>query len=158
LLALAAVSSALTGCGGDDGGADAAPPIDARHLVDASRIVCSSDDECTDAPITPVCDVERNVCVECTANADCERPGSFGPSCEQSSGYCRCDRNEDCDGNPNGPYCHEIMHACTCLLDNDCASGEECLLEPYLGSDVRTCGENGARSASASRREPGVVR
>ena len=135
-------AAALGACGGGgDGTNDAAPPIDARHLADAARVACSADAGCDPDLVTPVCDLDRNVCVECVADGDCERTGAFGPGCDQRAGYCRCARDEDCAGNRNGPFCHRITHACTCLLDNDCGPQGDCQLEPYLGSDVRTCRE-----------------
>lgn len=135
---------AICACGGDDGEpADAGPPADARPVPDAALVACSVDAGCDTEPLTPVCDLERGVCVECISSSDCERAGSFGPACDETRGYCRCERDEDCEGNRNGPYCHEVDHACTCLLDQDCGSRGECELEPYLGIDVRTCRQTG---------------
>jgi len=140
-LAAATLSAAISACGGGDGARDAAPPIDARHLADAAVIACADDPDagCGGERLTPVCDLERGACVECVTDGDCDRAGSFGTVCDLGPGYCRCERDQDCEGNTNGPSCHPIVHACTCLLDKDCADGQECELEPYLGSDVRTC-------------------
>jgi hypothetical protein len=138
--ALAALFSlaAIGACGGDDDGATDAG-ADARTPVDAALVACSDDDGCSGQPLTPLCDVDRGVCVECQADGDCERGGSFGPACDEATGYCRCQGDDDCSGNRNGPYCDAAAHACTCLLDGDCAADEDCALEPYLGIDVRTC-------------------
>ena len=136
LLALAAIGA----CGGDDHGAvDAGVSTDARPSPDAALVACSPDAGCDGEPLTPVCDLARSVCVECLSSSDCERGGSFGPGCEEGSGYCRCEDDGDCAGNANGPVCNDDTRACTCLLDIDCESDEECQLEPYLGIDVRTC-------------------
>jgi hypothetical protein len=136
LLAFAAIGA----CGGDDdGAADAGVSADARPPADAALVACSPDAGCDGEPLTPVCDVERSVCVECLASSDCQRSGSFGPGCDEATGYCRCEDDDDCAGNANGPYCNADTHACTCLLDTDCQSDEECQLEPYLGIDVRAC-------------------
>jgi hypothetical protein len=144
LLAAAALAAAISACGGDDGeAADAG--ADARPTADAALVACSPDAGCDGEPLTPVCDLARSVCVECLGASDCRRSGSFGPSCEEASGYCRCESDDDCAGNANGPTCNAATHACTCLLDTDCADGEECELEPYLGLDVRTCRPGSAR-------------
>ncbi len=136
LVALAAIGA----CGGDDDGAvDAGVSADARPPADAALVACSPDAGCDGEPLTPVCDLARSVCVECLSSSDCERSGSFGPGCEEASGYCRCENDDDCAGNANGPFCNDDTRACTCLLDTDCESDEECQLEPYLGIDVRTC-------------------
>ncbi len=143
LLACAAIGACAGACGGDDddddGAVDAGVSADARPPVDAALVACSPDAGCDGEAITPVCDLARSVCVECLASSDCDRSGSFGPSCDEGSGYCRCEDDDDCAGNSNGPYCNGDTHACTCLLDTDCESDGECQLEPYLGIDVRTC-------------------
>lgn len=145
VLAVAVLAAAISACGDGDGPVDAAPPVDARHFADAAQIACVEDGApgCEAAPLTPICSAERNVCVECVSDGDCDRDGSFGPSCSAGPGYCGCSRNEDCQGNEHGPSCHAIVQACTCVLDQDCADGQECELEPYLGSDVRTCRRSG---------------
>jgi hypothetical protein len=132
------VLAAICACGGGND-RDAGVPIDAHPTIDAAWIACAADAGCAGAPLRPVCDTERGACVECLGDGDCERAGSFGPLCDAQRGYCRCERDEDCAGNANGNTCHSVTHACTCLLDGDCANGQECQLEPYLGSDVRTC-------------------
>ena len=143
-LAASVALAAISACGGDDGGAaDAGVSADARQLADAALLACSADAGCGDHPLTPICHLERGVCVECLAASDCERGAAFGPDCEQATGFCRCADDDDCAGNANGPTCHAATHACTCLLDSDCASPEECELEPYLGLDVRTCRQSG---------------
>ena len=142
--ALLAAAAAIHACGGDDGEAVDAG-VDARPAADATLVECSADDGCTAEPLTPVCDVARSVCVECLAAGDCQRTGSFGPSCDEGSGYCRCEIDDDCAGNANGPTCNADTRACTCLLDTDCEDDEECELEPYLGLDVRTCHPAAAR-------------
>ncbi len=143
--ALASLVAAISACGDGDGAADAAPPVDARHLSDAAVIACVGDGApgCETEPQTPICSVERNACVECLSDGDCRRDGSFGPSCSAGPGYCSCADDEDCQGSALGPTCHPIVHACTCILDQDCADGQECALEPYLGSNVRTCRRSG---------------
>jgi hypothetical protein len=122
-------------------GSDAGPPIDAREVADAARLACSADAGCDGEEMTPLCDLDRGACVECLTDGDCNRAASFGPSCDEAPGHCRCERDDDCDGNAGGPYCNTVAHACTCLLDGDCSNGQECELEPYLGRDVRTCRE-----------------
>jgi len=137
-------ASMFLACGGDGGEPstnDAAPPADARPHADAALVPCSVDAGCDGEALTPVCDLERGACVECFSRSDCERAGAFGPACDEMSGYCRCERDDDCAGNRNGPYCHEVTRACTCLLDQDCGPRGDCALEPYLGMDVRTCRE-----------------
>jgi len=142
-LAAAIAASAINACGGDNLGAiDGGPTIDARQLADAAVRACSADAGCDDTVERPVCDLERGACVECLAGTDCARSGSFGPTCNEATGTCRCDTDDDCDDNGNGPYCDERTSACTCLLDADCSSGE-CELQPYLGIDVRTCRQSG---------------
>src|SRR5690349_13522915 len=136
-----AVALAAAGCG-DDGGADvdAGARFDARRYTDADLIACGDDPDagCGDQALTPVCDEERGVCVECTGDGDCERSASFGPDC-RPDGTCACATEADCEGNPNGPRCHEVVHACTCIDDGDCGEGGDCKMEPYLGAGVRTC-------------------
>jgi hypothetical protein len=153
--ALVAAACATVACGGDDDGGppagDAGPAIDARPAPDAALIACSVDAGCDAETPAPLCNLERNVCVECLEHEDCDRSGSFGPRCNDEPGYCQCDDDDDCEGNPNGPWCDEIMQACTCLLDIDCASDEECELQPYLGSDVRTCRQRGDAALSQAR-------
>jgi len=153
VMAALLASAASSACGDDLAALDAgAPADDARPPADAMLVGCSpggdagTEDgadaggaDCAGEPLTPLCDPARNVCVECLTASDCERAGSFGPSCSGAAGYCRCEIDDDCAGNENGPYCNEDTRACTCLLDSDCADDEECELEPYLGLDVRTC-------------------
>ena len=139
--ALLAVACLAAGCGSDGGGEDdAGPVVDARRYADADLVACGDDPDagCGAENLTPVCDLERKVCVECTGDGDCERPAAFGPEC-RPDGTCACASAADCEGNPNGPRCHEIAHACTCIDDGDCADGEDCKMEPYLGAGVRTC-------------------
>jgi hypothetical protein len=138
--ALAALFSltAIAACGGDDD-EEADAGTDGRTPADAALVACSEDAGCGEEPLTPHCQVDRGVCVECLADGDCERGGSFGPACDQATGYCRCESDDDCAGNSNGPYCNGAARACTCLLDSDCGQDEDCALEPYLGLDVRTC-------------------
>jgi hypothetical protein len=145
ILALAALAAAISACGDGDGAVDAAPPVDARHLTDAAVTACVGDGApgCEAEPLTPICSAERNACVECVSDGDCDRDGSFGPSCNAGPGYCGCARDEDCQRNEQGRSCHPIVHACTCILDQDCADGQACALEPYLGSNVRTCRRSG---------------
>lgn len=138
-LAALVAAAASSACGDDLAALDAGVSPDARPQADAALIACSPDAGCADDAPTPLCDLSRNVCVECLAAGDCERERSFGPSCETGSGYCRCQTDDDCAGNGNGPYCNEDTRACTCLLDSDCGSEAECELEPYLGIDIRTC-------------------
>ena len=154
-----AAACATVACGGDDDGdgppaGDAGPVVDARAMPDASLIACAVDAGCDVETPTPICNLERNVCVECREHADCDRSGSFGPRCNAEPGYCQCENDDDCEGNPNGPWCDQLMQACTCLLDIDCDEDEECEVQPYFGSDVRTCRQRGD-AAEVTAREVG---
>jgi hypothetical protein len=131
----------LAGCGDNYGGAsDASQPVDARHFADASLAACSGDPDagCGSEPLTPVCDPDRGVCVECLGHGDCDRPDALGPDCVDGR-TCQCDDEADCEGNRNGPRCHEVVKACTCIDDGDCGGERTCKMEPYLGGGVRTC-------------------
>ena len=131
----------LAACGDDDAGAnDAAPIVDARRFTDADLVACGDDPDagCGAEELTPICDPDRGACVECAGDGDCERPRAFGPEC-RPGGTCACETEADCEGNPNGPRCHEVVDACTCIDDDDCEDGEDCKMEPYLGAGVRTC-------------------
>ena len=136
LLLVLALASA---CGDNLGGPADGGPADARHFADASRALCGLDAGCDDEPLTPVCDTARSICVECLDEADCARDEAFGPRCAEAAGYCQCGDESDCEGNPNGPWGDAVVHACTCLLDEDCRGDKTCEMEPYLGGGVRTC-------------------
>jgi hypothetical protein len=143
LMALVVTAAWLTaGCGDDLGrAADAGTIFDAVRYTDADVVICSPGDGdagCGEQALTPVCDEERGVCVECSGDADCDRAGAFGPEC-RAGGTCACASDAECDGNSNGPRCHEVVRACTCIDDGDCDDGEDCKMEPYLGAGVRTC-------------------
>ena len=140
--ALAACSLALAACGDDGGSEDAGPRPDARVWADAAAVACGPalDAGCEATPLTPVCDPDRERCVECTGDADCAgRDDAFGPTCLEPRGVCQCTDDDACEGNPNGPRCHPQALACTCIDDGDCAAPATCELQPYLGSTVRTC-------------------
>ena len=142
LLGLLAAGWLAAACGDDlPADPDAGPVIDARRYTDADVVACAAGDPdagCGAQALTPVCDEERGVCVECAGDGDCDRAGAFGPAC-RGDGTCACAAEADCEGNRNGPRCHEIVRACTCIDDRDCADGEDCKMEPYLGAGVRTC-------------------
>lgn len=129
---------------GDDGGSnvsnDAAPPVDARLLDDAARIVCVLDaGSCDEQDYEKVCDTERSHCVECLSESDCQRPSALGPRCERSDNTCRCESSEGCESNEGGAYCQPLAGACGCLTIDDCPPESECKLEPYLGTGIRRC-------------------
>jgi hypothetical protein len=149
VLALASACGDNLSGGPVDGGA-----IDARHFADASRAACEPDAGCGDEPLTPVCDAERGICVECLAEIDCAREQAFGPRCDESAGYCQCADDSECEGNPNGPWCNQVVHACTCLLDEDCGGDTTCEMEPYLGGGVRACGGQAREIARHGREVP----
>lgn len=140
-VAAAAAGWLAVACGDDDAGDDdAAPVVDARRYTDADLVACGDDPDagCGGQALTPVCDEGRGVCVECAGDGDCERARAFGPEC-QPGGICACTTDADCEGNSNGPRCHEVVWACTCIDDGDCGEGGDCKMEPYLGAGVRTC-------------------
>lgn len=126
-------------CGDNLGGRADAAVEDARHFADASRAACEPDAGCSGEPLTPVCDPARAICVECVEESDCDRQEAFGPRCDEGAGYCQCGGESDCEGNPNGPWCHVVARACTCIDDGDCGGAWTCEMEPYLGGGVRTC-------------------
>ena len=135
LLALACACA----CGDNLGGPPDGGAADARNFADASRAACGADAGCAGEPLTPVCDLDRSICVECVEEADCEREDALGPRCAEAAGYCQCSEEEDCASNPNGPRCHPVASACTCIDDGDCSGDRTCEMEPYLGGGVRTC-------------------
>jgi hypothetical protein len=140
---LALVWLVAAACGDDGGGGDedAGPVVDARRFTDADVVLCTTGDldaGCAEQPLTPVCDETRGFCVECASDGDCERAAAFGPDC-RDDGTCACSSDGDCAGNANGPRCHQVVRACTCIDDPDCDEGEDCKMEPYLGAGVRTC-------------------
>ena len=136
---LALLAALWLGCGDNVGTAsDAGDPVDARRFADADALACAADAGCPAGP-TPVCDLARAACVECTAPADCAMPAALGPRCDARSGTCTCGGDDDCAGRASGPTCHPIVRACTCAIDGDCPGEATCELDPYLGSGVRTC-------------------
>src|SRR5690606_40783574 len=105
---------------------------------------------CEATPLTPVCDPSRGHCTECVTSADCAaRDDALGPTCLQSRGYCQCAAEADCTANLNGPRCHPVALACTCLDDRDCQPPATCELQPYLGAAIRTCQQGGQASRSS---------
>jgi len=128
---------------GDDAASeqvDAAPPVDARILTDATRKACSSAmDSCESEAYERVCDVARSFCVECLVLADCAGEEALGPRCQEADNTCRCTAHDDCQGNIGGGYCHPIASACGCLSIDDCPADSECEIEPYLGTSIRRC-------------------
>ncbi len=133
----------LASCG-DDGGdgpaMDAAPPVDARFLDDATREACSTDaDRCAAQDFERVCDTARSICVECLSAGDCQSNASLGPTCQMSDNTCHCQGDEDCASNEGGGYCQPLVGACGCLTVEDCPTNTECKLLPYLGTGIRRC-------------------
>jgi hypothetical protein len=130
----------LGACGNNGTGSDAGPPPDARFLSDASRPACSAEmDDCAELAFTRVCDLDRGHCVECMGDVDCAATASLGDHCNVLRGTCECADEADCAGNVNGRVCHPSVHACGCITAEDCKEGQECKLEPYLGTGIRTC-------------------
>lgn len=134
------VSLWAAACGDSGGDPDAGPIFDARRYTDADVVSCAADGDevCAELPFTPVCDEARGVCVECAGDGDCDGADTFGPDCRDDA-TCACSSEQDCEGNRNGPRCHEVVAACTCIDDRDCGEDEDCKMEPYLGAGVRTC-------------------
>jgi hypothetical protein len=132
----------LLACGDGGGAIDAGAPGDARIWADAAQMACGQEPDagCDTVALTPVCHRDRNVCVECESDADCAgRDDALGPNCLAARGYCQCEGDGDCAGNSNGPRCHQVVLACSCIDSDDCPEGMRCALQPYLGAGVRTC-------------------
>jgi hypothetical protein len=86
-------------------------------------VECTSDAQCN-AP-TPACDTDAQRCVACTADRHCEADGLV---CNTSTQVCvQCVSNADCNGTGIGddptPACDTSRNVCVeCLSDDDCRS------------------------------------
>ncbi len=92
---------------------------------------CERDDDCKELENTPVCDLSRHVCVECTQKEDCTQ-GNGGICIENKCDYCangeirdesskcvECLTYENCTGKPETPQCDEISHTCKSCAEID---------------------------------------
>ncbi len=122
---------------------------------------CERDDDCKELESTPVCDLSRHVCVECTQKEDCTQ-GNGGICIENKCDYCadgevrdessqcvECLTYENCTDTPETPQCDEISHTCkSCAeidankplwADNEC---KECPADQPWNGESCGCKDN----------------
>jgi hypothetical protein len=99
-------------------------PVD-RFCV--PRPPCEADDDCSDLPGAPRCEVDSGLCVACLTDDHC---AGRQQRCHQSSGTCRfeaCTTAADCAEYPDAPHCHTGSGLCQeCTTDGHCADDELC--------------------------------
>ncbi len=144
LVALAGCSDDTTPGGGDDAGlldvstdsgfdgigtGDVGPSCDDNSdcgggelCVDGlCRPFCLDNDNCPSG--APICDDDRNLCVQCLGNTDCgdEQVCTNDVCVDIDSG---CSDNSDCSG---GEFCDDgSCVSIECVDSSDCSAGEEC--------------------------------
>ena len=142
---------------------------------------CTEDKHCSSA-YAPHCDVQENVCVNCTADADCggywcdaETHGcvqcrtdtdcassSAGPWCRWD--FCECETDADCSKSPDGVKCTSYQR-CGCEVDADCkaSSAPKCYYKMLCGCETDAqctvapysrCAQTSAYSGYLHCREP----
>ena len=88
-----------------------------------------SDAECTQ-PGFQTCNVDAEICGECTFNRDCT--GADKKVCDDKTARCvGCLTSRDClgaDRQPNGRYCDTTDNSCKqgCLTDAECGANTRC--------------------------------
>lgn len=83
------------------------------------------------APYLCAYDATNKRCVECLSDQHCaSNPGALGPTCDTTTGLCRCTADAGCTGKQHGQRCISELLAspvCGCSADADCAAGRKCL-------------------------------
>ena len=109
---------------------------------------CERDDDCKELESTPVCDTDRHVCVECTADDDCPYNTDYCEdntckTCDsgvwggQNKGCVECTDNGDCADTPDTPVCNTETNTCVeCLTYSDCTDTPE---TPQCDDESHTC-------------------
>ena len=110
---------------------------------------CERDDDCKELESTPICDLSRHVCVECTEEKGCEGESEY---CENNvcktcasgvwngTSCVECIENGDCE-NPT-PYCNPTTNTCApCENDSQCDTAQNEHCKTSTGECV-VCDEN----------------
>ncbi len=110
---------------------------------------CERDDDCKELETTPVCDLSRHVCVECTQEKGCEGEeyceNNVCKSCDEGliwngTDCVECTENGDCE-NPK-PYCNPTTNTCEpCENDSQCDTTQNEHCKTSTGECV-VCDEN----------------
>jgi hypothetical protein len=140
-------TSTSTSAGGD-GGCNCTDDGGAPFCDSSGRcLVCQQNSDCPVDAGTPYCNLDvggpaYGQCVACATSADCGggvcNPnlgfecdpstqncidiGSCAPlTCDLPTGACVCNKDSDCSGNANGPFCNAASGACVqCRTAADC--------------------------------------
>ncbi|MGC4067253.1 MAG: hypothetical protein QM784_21945 [Polyangiaceae bacterium] len=84
--------------------------------------------------VTPVCEVNTQKCVACTANGDCKE--SSKPVCSPTNVCVECNASGDCTQDATKPVCNQTFNACVgCLANADCKSAGA----PVCDVNTNTC-------------------
>ncbi len=109
---------------------------------------CERDDDCDELESTPVCDLSRHVCVECTEEKGCEGESEYCEnnvckSCDEGlvwngTDCVECTADGDCTDTPDTPVCNTETNTCVeCLNNQNCI--EKDTNNPVCNSDTNTC-------------------
>lgn len=94
----------------------------------------------------PLCDTNKNKCVECLSDDDCIG-SKLGDSCDTSTGQCKCGSGEGCS---EGQVCSNG----TCV---QCANSSQCPIEtPHCSNINQTC-SSGCSDNMAFPCQPGYT-
>ena len=93
---------------------------------------CDVSEDCAPYPIRTTCNVPKQTCVECLADADCSgNPSSFGPKCDAGQNMCFCTEDAECGKNPNGALCNNKPKGyCGCETEKNCLAPKTCVETP----------------------------
>ncbi len=90
---------------------------------------CERDDDCDELESTPICDLSRRVCVECTEEKGCEgeehcennvcKTCDSGVWDDESKECVECLTYENCTDKPETPQCDETSHTCKSCAEID---------------------------------------
>lgn len=108
----------------------------AREAGTRICVQCTAADQTACAGATPVCDAEREVCVQCNEDTDCT--AAEAPVCETAAHACGpCTTDAQCDRFPETPVCAVDSGTCEeCNVDADCPTAEA----PVCDTASHTCG------------------
>ncbi len=111
---------------------------------DSNAVKCDTDAECELLENTPVCDTDRHVCVECTADDDCPYNTDYCEdntckTCESGiwngTDCVECIADGDCTDMPDTPKCNTETNTCVeCVENTDCEEALVC-----RGNECTTC-------------------